>query len=370
MRSPFRSFTRKFLSVSVVAMLLLGAVSVAWARSGGSFGGGFRSSSRSSSSSFRSSSSSSSRSFGSSSSRSWGSSSSSSSSYRPTPTPTPSYGGTRYVPVPVPGSTYYFGAPRPYRSYTTWHHYGSGGSVIGAIVSLIIVGIIFVVIIAIIAAVVRARRRAAEVGSDGGNGYVPQPTNEKCDVWLMQFGVQMQARDVQDVLEALAARTDADNEDSLSYALRELAHNLQGKLEHIEYAAVRGTEKMPMAKAEDQFQLWSSNERAKFNREVIRGDSAGVRRQQKEWKTDGIRDEDGQMAVAEFFVVAVVLAVRGLKFARQVHGNAELTTLLEQLGAVTGQQLVALEVVWSPAARSDAMSREDMEGRYPELAPV
>ncbi|MBM4343476.1 MAG: DUF1517 domain-containing protein [Deltaproteobacteria bacterium] len=362
MRSPIRIPNRKAVAVAVVALLLVGAVSVAWARSGGSFGGGFKSSSRSSSSSFRSSSSSSSsRSFGSSSSRSWGSSSSSA----------PSYGGTRYVPVPVPtpGSTYYFGAPRPYRSYTSWHHHSSGGSVVGAIVSLIVVGIIFFVIVAIIVAVVRARRRSTEAGGDGG-GYVPQPTHEKCDVWLLQFGVQMQARDVQDALEALAARTDADSEDSLSYALRELAHNLQGKLEHVEYAAVRGTEKMPMAKAEDQFQLWSSNERAKFNREVIRGDSSGVRRQQKEWKTDGIRDEDGQLAVAEFFVVSVVLAVRGKQFARQIHGTAELTALLEELATVTGQQLVALEVVWSPAARSDAMSREDMEGRYPELAPV
>ncbi len=369
MRSPVSHLNRKTLAAAVILLLLLGGVSVAWARSGGSFGGGFRSSSRSSSSSFRSSSSSSSsRSFGSSSSRSWGSSSSSAPSYHP---PSSSYGGTRYVPVPVPtpGSTYYFGAPRPYRSYTTWHHYGSGGSVVGAIVSLVIVGIIFVVIVAIILAVVRARRRSAESGG-GGDGYVPQPTNEKCDVWLMQFGVQMQARDVQDVLEALAARTDADNEDSLSYALRELAHNLQSKIEYVEYAAVRGTEKMPMAKAEDQFQLWSSNERAKFNREIIRADGSGVRRQQKEWKTDGLRDEDGQMAVAEFFVVSVVLAVRGVQFARQVHGTAELTTLLDKLAAVNGQQLVALEVVWSPAARSDAMSREDMEGRYPELAPV
>lgn len=353
--SRFTISRNKIIIIALAAMVLT-TVSVAWARSGGSFrGGGFRSSSSSSSSSSRSfGSSSSSRSFG---------SSSPSSSYRPTP----SYGGTHFVPVPVSGSTYYFGAPRPYRSYTSYHSYGSGGSLFGSIMALLVVGVIFFVIVWIIIAVVRARRRSVENQGGGDVGWVG---NEHCDVWLMQFGVQMQAREIQDTLEAMASKIDPDSEDSLSYALRTMAQHLQDKLEFIEYAAVRGTEKMPMAKAEDQFQLWSGNERAKFNREIVRADSGGVRHQQKEMKTDGIRDEDGQLAVAEFFVVSVVLAVRGMAFVRQIHNSSELVTNLEKMGTVTGGQLVALEVVWSPAARSDAMGREDMEGRYPELAPV
>lgn len=351
------------IRIALAAVLAVCAISgVALARSGGSFGGGFRSSS-------------SSRSFGSSSSsRSFGSSSSSS-SYRPSSSySSSSYGGggTRYVPVPVPvpGSTYHYGAYSPgYSSYRSYGYYRSGGSFWGALVAMIIVGIIlFIIVVAIVKAVRNSRSNASSSGDSATSA--PAPSNEKCDVWLVQLGVQMAARDIQDTLEAMAAKIDPNSEDSLSYALRTLAQNLQDRAESVEYAAVRGTEKLQMAKAEDQFQLWSGNERAKFNREVIRGSKSGVQRSQKEWQTDGIRDEDGQLAVAEFFVVSVVLASRGVKLPRQVMGGDSLNGLLQALGGVTGAQLVALEVVWSPAARSDAMSRQDMEGRYPELAPV
>jgi len=372
----------RWIAIAVVAISLATAT-MAWARSGGSFGGGFRSSSfgSSSSRSFGSSSSrsfgsSSSRSFGSSSSRSFGSSSSpsfgssSSSSYRPSSYSPPT---TRYVPVPVPtGSSYHYtsyGGYSPYRSYqgyVTTSRPGSFG-IIGTIVALVVAAVVLGFIVIVIVAI--ARRVRTSTSSDGGGGYAAAPA-EKCDVWLAQFGVQMAARDVQDTLENLASRTDAHNEDSLSYALRTLAQQLGERIAHVEYAAVRGSENMPMAKAEDQFQLWSGNERAKYNREVVRGEASGVRRQQKEWQTDGIHDEDGQLAVAEFFVISVVLASRGVKLVRQIHGTADLTALIETLARVSGDQLVALEVVWSPAARSDAMGRDDLTGRYPELVPV
>ncbi len=356
MKLPFAQSKFRLIAVFVLAVTLA-IGSVAWARSGGSFGGGFRSSSRSSSSS------SSSRSFGSSSSgSSFGSSRSSYSS--------PSR--TRYVPVPVPvGGGYHhsYGGYSPYRSYSSYH-YGYGSSGIGWLAMIFLI-VALLVVIWIVAAIVRAVRRAASGGTantSGGGG--PSPSSERCDVWLMQFGVQMAARDIQDTLENLAARVDADSEDSLSFGLRTLAQELTQKMENVEYAAIQGTENMQLAKAEDQFQLWSGNERAKFNREVIRGSASGVRRQQKEWQTDGIRDEDGQMANAEFFVISVVLASKGIKLQRQINGGSDLADLLTQLGSVMGDRMVALEIVWSPAAKSDAMGREDMVGRYPELTPV
>ena len=47
-----------------------------------------------------------------------------------------------------------------------------------------------------------------------------------------------------------------------------------------------------------------------------------------------------------------------------------MQALLEQLAAFATDNLVALEVVWSPAAQSDAMARDDMTSRYPGLHTV
>lgn len=341
--------TRISIWVVAVAVALAAPLDV-WARSGGSFGGGFRSSSRSSG--FRSSGSfgsSSSRSFGSSSSRSFGSSSSRSSG-------SSSWGGsrTRYVPVPVPvGAPYGYGYGRPV-----------SGSAVGAGAALVFILVLMALIIAVV--VLRAiwrRRRGAEDGtSDQGEAA--------CDVSLVQLGIQIQARHIQAKLEQLAERTTAHDEAALAFALRTLATELKEAAAHIEYGAVQQQMRLSFVRAQDQFELWAGNERAKYNREVIRSDASGTRRQQKEWKTDGLRDEDGQLAVHEFFVLSLVLATRGVRLPAQLIDVTTLDALLEQLVAVRTEQLVALEVVWSPAAQSDAMGRDDMTSRYPTLAPL
>lgn len=334
-----------FLSIILLACALGIASGDAWARSGGSFGGGFRSSSRSFGGS-------SSRSFGSSSSRSFfGSSGSSSSS-------SPSYGGTRYIPVPVP-----VGYSRPYYSYSYWNHgrsYGSSG--LGSALAIILFFIILIVVIVVLKKLWQRGRDAL--------GEASQARAEQCDVTLIQLGVQMQAREIQDHLEKLADKVDATSEEGLAYALRTLAQDLIAHQENVEYGAVQVQSKMALAKAQDQFELWASNERAKYNREVIRGQAGGARRQEKEWKTDGLRDEDGQFAVAEFFVVSLVLASRGLQLESSLVDQQALQRLLEQLAGLRTEQLVALEVVWSPAAQSDSMSRDDMTSRYPNMSTI
>ncbi|MBI5609407.1 MAG: DUF1517 domain-containing protein [Deltaproteobacteria bacterium] len=340
--------------VTVVTLLLAGLLAVgaaeSWARSGGSFGGGFRSSSRSSSGS-------SSRSFGSSSSRSFGSSSSSSPSrsYGSSSSGS-SYGGTRYVPVPVPVGGY----SRPYYG-GGYRSYGSSGSFVGALTAIVVFIVIIIVILLLRRMWLRGKQAAGEAVADRA---------DRCDVTLVQFGVQMLARPIQDKLEKLADKIDASSEEGLAYALRVLGQELTAHQENVEYVAVQVQAKLALAKAQDQFELWAQNERAKYNREVVRGQADGTRRQQKEWQTDGIRDEDGQLAVAEYFVISLVIATRNWTPPAYINDATELMALLEQLSAFKTDDLVALEVVWSPAAQSDAMSRDDMTSRYPTLHTV
>jgi uncharacterized membrane protein len=249
-----------------------------------------------------------------------------------------------------------YGGYRPGYSSYGYASPSSGRGWVSTIVLILVLAFIVFVIVMIV-----KRRR------NSGSGDSSQAVDPPVDLGLLQFGVQIQARSIQDKLEKLAERTNADDEGSLAFALRTLAQELQAHAENVEYAALQRLHALPLVRAEDQFNLWASNERAKFNREVIRGGSSGVQRQQKEWKTDGIRDEDGQLAVAEFFVISVVIASRSLTLPNQLADGSALTEVLDALAAVRTEQLVALEVVWSPAAMSDSMSRDDMTSRYPSL---
>lgn len=262
------------------------------------------------------------------------------------------------VPVPIGGG---YGSSYGYRPGYNSYGYASpsrGSNWVSIIVLLLVIGFVVFVVVAI----VRRRR----MGGGGDSSAVDPPV----DVTLLQFGVQMQARSIQDKLEKLAERTNADDEGSLAFAVRTLAMELTALSENVEYGSIQRLYQLPLPKAEDQFNLWASNERGKFNREVIRSGSQGVKRQQKEWQTDGLRDEDGQLAVAEFFVISVVLASRNTALPKDLRDHGQLAEVLDGLAGIRTEQLVALEVVWSPAAMSDSMSREDMESRYPNLVSL
>lgn len=253
------------------------------------------------------------------------------------------------VPVPVPVGVGYGGA-----APATYSYGPSSDSGFGAALPLLI----FIVILIVVVIAVRRSRKGGTGSTTGDN---------QADVTVLQLGILHAARDLQDVLEQLAAGAASGTEEALAAALSGAVANIQSRTEYIEYAYGIRQSKLSLPKAEEQFMWLAQNERAKYNREVLRVDSKGTQTQQKEWKTDGIRDEDGQLAVHEFFVVTILVASRDRPFPPLVQNTAQVEEALDALSKIDAAHLVALEVIWSPSARSDAMGRDDLESRYPEL---
>jgi uncharacterized membrane protein len=256
------------------------------------------------------------------------------------------------VPIPIGGSTYHYGNGGFGSTTTTTD---SGDTNAGTSLFAFLFFVFWIVVIVIVVRKLKARQGGATTDTDSA------------DVMMFQMGIHDTARDLQDTLEQLAAAASAGTETALAAALHAIADNLDARPEFIEYASARQSLQLSLPRAEDEFTYWANTERSKYNREVLRVDKSGKTQQQKEWKTDGIRDEDGQLAVHEFFVVTVVLACRGQIFPAAIQNHAELNAALAAMRRLKPDQLVALEVIWSPSARSDAMSRDDMTSRYPEL---
>ncbi len=308
----------------IALLLLIVCVSTAaYARSGGSMGGG----------SFRG------RSGGS----SFGGGSSSGSFSSPT------FGGgssTRFVPVPVPiGGSRYYG-------------YGYGGGSSGGGGWLVLLFLVVIIVVIVIVA-----RRSRRSGGGGGGG---ESAEDKIQTARLQLGLQMQAWPLVDRLDALARSANTSDSNGLANMLVQSLAAIRHYLFNIEYAAAEQKSAMEPIEAERQFGRWTGEARLSYDREVVRSDKFGVQEQQREVATDGIHDEDGQLAVAEFFVVTLVVATRGFALPL-VHNNADLQAVLTALAGLTGSDLVALEIIWSPASKSDAMSREDMETTFPAL---
>lgn len=264
-------------------------------------------------------------------------------SYNNTPPPVP-------IPVPIPiGSSRRIGASRTVTS-------GTGGfSAVGFVFLVVVV----LVVAGVVLIMVRSRRSR---GAGGPRG--------RLEVARLQLGVQAQRRDLQDRLEALAASADTSSADGLALMLREAANGLRGIAAFIDFGHFEAERPGSEGDAERRFLDWSSDARAVYDREVITNDAAGVRRTQRDLPTDGLVDEDGDLAVAEFFVVTVIVAHRSAALPTGMHDAQGLDSTLNALASLPASEVLGVEIVWTPAARSDVMSREEMDMTFPLLAPL
>ena len=119
------------------------------------------------------------------------------------------------------------------------------------------------------------------------------------------------------------------------------------------------------ATAEASFRSAAADARARYKKEVVRGDQAGVRRADPGPQT--ARRTEGEGVVV---VTLVVAARREIVDVDDPSDTRALRQLLSNLSSMVAHQLSALEVVWSPAAEDDRMSTAELETLYPDLEKI
>jgi uncharacterized membrane protein len=117
--------------------------------------------------------------------------------------------------------------------------------------------------------------------------------------------------------------------------------------------------------AEAAFKRAGADARARFTRELVRNAGGEVATTAAPEMT--ARPTEGPGVVVVTLVVVSRVGVRDV--AEAVHAG-RIRAALGDRGALTADQLVALEVVWSPAADDDRMSTAELEQHYPELRKI
>lgn len=265
------------------------------------------------------------------------------------------YGGGYPMPVPVP-------------------YGGGGGYGIGGCAGL---GLPMLIFFAFLAFRFMARRRqfmqqrggsVSPLGPIFGGGG----SREKVDVALLELAVRDPERTVQNSIEQLARRSNLDNSEQLRAFLNEILLMLQRNMNVIDHGRLVLTEDKSAAQAEATFRQLVSQARAKFDREILRKDRLGSREAAtRNMQTDGLVDEDGDLGVQEYVVLSLAVAWKdGPNLPDTLDSYADLHQRLNELERITSNELMVVEVVWSPSAESDAMSKMDMMTVYPELRPL
>ncbi|MFM7425456.1 MAG: DUF1517 domain-containing protein [Elainella sp.] len=199
------------------------------------------------------------------------------------------------------------------------------------------------------------------------DGYNPNPT---VSLAKLQVGLLAEARGLQADLNRIAEIADTGTKAGLTQVLQETTLAL---LRHPEYWAYAGdqTQLTSLNAAEPQFNRLALAERSKFSGETL----SNVDNLLKHGETGQALPAAGDLATldklpGEYIVVTLLVAAQGKLQLPPINDSQSLRQAVSQLGSVSSDNLLALEVLWTPQATGDTLSSDDVLAQYPDLKLV
>lgn len=232
---------------------------------------------------------------------------------------------------------------------------GSDACMFGGFVLLILVAVV-------ISSVRQWRKNAPGAPLEAAR----RPDDRDIDVSALMVALDARARPfVQKRLDELARAGDARSTGGLHRLLHETISVLRRSELAWTYLGVVSTKPLPRDEAEALFRRTAGDLRSRFRHELVRQDQGAITT--AEAPAVRAREHEGEGLV----VVSVVVAARTeLPDVTTASDRAQTDALVRSIGAMPEPDLVALEVVWSPAAEDDRMSSAELEALYPEMKLV
>lgn len=260
--------------------------------------------------------------------------------------------GGGYVPVPYGGGFgggYYggggFGLP------FILPVFGFGGGLLGFLVLMAVLGLF--------ANALRGIGSGAPAGGqdsqDGARSQGPVTLAQ------VQVGLLPSAKELQADLRRLATTADTSSPAGLRRVLQETSLSLLRNPDLWVYANVESAQ-VSFNAAEDTFNRLAIQERSKLTKEILTN-------------VAGRRDQvalapapDGAGApINDYIAVTVLVAARNRLQLKEAHSAEALREALQQLGAISDLDLIALEVIWQPEGVGEVLSTEQLLTAYPQL---
>lgn len=197
----------------------------------------------------------------------------------------------------------------------------------------------------------------------GGSSYDQNSANPAVTVNKIQVGLLAEARGLKADLDRIAQTGNTASSTGLAKVLQETNLALLRHPEYWVYASAE-SEQTRLVSAEAKFNHLALTERSKFQAETL----SNVKQQ--------IQDNNGILTKAadaltqapgEYIVVTLVVAAQGKQKLPDIKSDQDLRQALNQVGSVSSDQLLALEVLWTPQAESDTLSADDLVAAYPHL---
>lgn len=165
---------------------------------------------------------------------------------------------------------------------------------------------------------------------------------------------------IQAAMQRFAETGDTKSKDGLAKLLREAVGVLQANAASFTHAYAESTAPLAPDAARIRFTEAAQRARARFDVEIIRNaDGTTTRKPTPDLTPTG---EPGVVVVT-----VVVARTRPIADPPEHPDRAAVRKHLDDLASTSAAELVAMEVIWSPAADADRVSVEKLEARHPEI---
>ena len=220
--------------------------------------------------------------------------------------------------------------------------------------------------IALVNFVVRSFRSAG-VGDDGfGDTYSPNPT---VSVARLQVGLLAQARELQADLNRLGATADTGTSAGLAKLLQETTLSLLRNPEYWAYADAESDQTKLLA-AEQAFNQLAIAERSKFTGETLSNVNAQISQAKAKKALNSTGELSELDAPGEYIVATILVASQGKINLPSISSVEDVRKAINQIGSISSEQLMALEVLWTPQATGETLTADELIAEYPNLKLV
>jgi uncharacterized membrane protein len=213
---------------------------------------------------------------------------------------------------------------------------------------------------------VQSFRRSGVAGDNEVAGY---SSNPKVSVARVQVGLLEGARGLQKELDELGLRADTGSAIGRAQVLQESTLSLLRHPEYWVYGAAQ-SQQTALESAEAKFNQYALAERSKFTEETL----SNVNNQLKTGTNRTLDAIGGQLAETaapgEYILVTLVVGVEGKLELPKINGSDDLRQALSQIGGVSSDRLLAVEILWTPQAEGDTLTSDDILANYPDLKLV
>jgi uncharacterized membrane protein len=213
------------------------------------------------------------------------------------------------------------------------------------------------IFIAIANVVVRGFR-----GATDDDYAAPAGSNPPVAVAKLQVGLLAEARELQDDLNRLATTADTGTSQGLAKLLQETTLSL---LRHPDYWAYATSEdkQTRLLGAEQEFNRYTLSARSRFSEETISNVNSQITQAAPKAALPG--DVIGDPG--EYILATVVVATQGKLDLPDINSTTDLRQALSQIGAVSSENLLAVEVLWTPQQSGETLSADELIAQYPDL---